>query len=89
MVTLYVVKVPDYLKGEDTTEILTDAAPSFGDEIKAEHITGYTDKDITFGGRPVHLAECEWFAPAASFGGRSTAAQQAESLSCLTPTRSG
>ena len=58
----------DYLKGENTTEILTDAAPSFGDEIKAEHITGYTDKDITFSGRPAHLAECEWFAPAASFG---------------------
>ena len=68
MACLYVVKIPDELKGQDTTKILTAAAPSFDTEIKANHITGYSDKDITFGGRPAHLAECEWFEPAASFG---------------------
>ena len=51
-VCLCVVKIPDDLKGQDTTKILTAAAPSFDTEIKANHITGYSDKDITFGGRP-------------------------------------
>lgn len=46
-------KIPDDQKAKDIVSILTALAPPYLNK----HLTDYSDKDLTFGDRPAHLAE--------------------------------